>query len=104
MDCICVNFEKESEVRATELKEGERQCRTKRTEKRKDTCAHEHHTRKAPENCLTDGDIFGLVTPYAGELFLQDGGASKGSGVPFAIDWVTGRSRNWGWGLLAQRK
>ena len=50
VDCICVNCEKESEVKATELKEGERQCRTEmteRTEKRKDTCAHEHHTRKA---------------------------------------------------------
>ena len=47
VDCICVNCETESEVKAIELKEGERQCRTERAEKRKDTCAHEYHTRKA---------------------------------------------------------
>ena len=40
-------------------------------------------------------ETVGWVPPRAGGLFLQDGDASKGSGGPFAIDWVTGRSRNW---------
>jgi len=49
-------------------------------------------------------ETVGWVPPRTGELFLHDGDASKGYGGPFAIDWVTGRSRNWGWGLLAQRR
>ena len=32
-------------------------------------------------------ETVGWVPPRAGEPFLQDGDASKGSGGPFAIDW-----------------